>query len=616
MKGFEPTVRDRESDRNPTRPPIRFFLLERRFLIAITLVGLLAISIGLMLPKIWVTSNSGVNPVIRISALDYIQARSLASSGQALEASGRFAEATQCWRSAIANDPANFHLSERFIFCILNQKDVSQQSIYEGVNQAVWLLHITRTNSASVAIAARMFTAADLHEEAWKLLTRSNTPINSDALRFLAIAAFETDQSDSFAKIWDSNQERFRDDAELQLYHSAWRAIWGPPTQSAAALEFLTQACKSSAYQVLALRLKIVVEAHRLDSDRLDGALAELQELRGDRVQEHVRSWLLHDYLGQHQIARAKAMAYAVPPRSVLQAELLLKAWKQIGLHEFLVQFAKTQLDGFRNSPRIWVDLARILYASKHWDDLRSLAAHIRSIHQLAPLLGGYTDFLDGLSEYGLQNQERADQLFKNILRNPPADAGLAYEAADILADMGQTVIAQTLLLPHEAVLGDRPYYWVKLAVCAHANRQADLLLAAAKRGYALAPRDLALANNYALALLIDRSQPAEAIRLTVELIAAFPKSPSIRIHHALALIRNGRLLDGRRTLSSIRLDSLGPEERTYWYLAQFEAAVASREFGRARKCLKAIDSQFLFRPQIDWLTEAAQNLPFSGDAN
>jgi predicted Zn-dependent protease len=257
-----------------------------------------------------------------------------------------------------------------------------------------------------------------------------------------------------------------------------------------------------------------------------------------------------------------------------------------------------------------------MLYASKHWEDLRVLAAHIRSIHQLAPLLGGYTDFLDGISEYGLQNHERADQLFKNILKNPPADAGLAFEAADLLTDLGQTGIAQTLLLPHETTLGNKPYYWVKLAVCAHANRQADLLLAAAKRGYALAPRDLALANNYALALLIDRSQPAEAIRLTVELIAAFPKSPSIRIHHSLALIRNNRISDARKILNSIRLDSLGMEERTYWYLAQFEAAFGSRDFGRARKCLKSIDTRFLFKPQIDWLSEMGQNLPNSEDSN
>src|SRR5262245_27447373 len=69
---------------------------------------LLLIPLGLLfILKVWRITPADFQPVVKISGLDLVQARSLRGTALQQAASGRFEEAVQSWRIAIANNPGD-----------------------------------------------------------------------------------------------------------------------------------------------------------------------------------------------------------------------------------------------------------------------------------------------------------------------------------------------------------------------------------------------------------------------------------------------------------------------------------------------------------------------------
>lgn len=578
------------------------------FIVVLGLAAVLAITAVLVVPKVWLSTPADFTPQIRISVIDMLQARSLAKSARSLETAGRPVEACQAWRSAIANNPGDLTLTESLIRNVLRQPDAEPSHLMGAAAQAIWLLRLSETNTASLQLAAQIFFKAGLEDEVWELLSPTNAVSNPDLARIFAITAFERGEIDSFHRTWIQHESVFKSDPELNLYRSAWAAVWGPAAEGTTGLDRINKACDIPALRILALRLKGMVAAKRLDSTSLDLSLKSLEEAHGDRLEDHVRSWLLHDYLGQRKEAILSARAYAALPRSNREAKLILQAWSQLGLDDLIADFSKTQLRRFQHLPHIWVPIASSLITTKRWDDLRSLASAIRSSPALSMALGGYVDFLDGLVELSVGHKARAEELFTNVPTKRPSSALLTFEIASSLIDLGYHSIGQDLLSPLESELGNRPAYWLKLIVCAHANRQSDLLLKASRKAHSLFPKNLPLANDYAAALLIRRQDPAEAVHLTMEVVQVLP-SPAVKINHSIALIRNNRLSEASDLLRSVQVDTLSHEERSFWHLAQFESEVASGNTAAARRMLGQIDRKLLFPEQKSWLDRASDSL-------
>jgi predicted Zn-dependent protease len=143
----------------------------------------------------------------------------------------------------------------------------------------------------------------------------------------------------------------------------------------------------------------------------------------------------------------------------------------------------------------------------------------------------------------------------------------------------------------------------------AYELKDADLLLSAATKAYRLRPQDSGLANNFAAALLVNRVQPEEAIKMTMQLMAKAPESAAARINHSMALVQNKRFSEAISNLEDIRLDRLTAGESTAYNLARLESYLGLQQADQARKVIDRIDPKYLFPNQVQWLEKVRQQI-------
>lgn len=576
-----------------------------KFRIAFSLLLLAGLILAIMLPKVWITTPKGFVPVMKASGLDLLQTRSLMRTARNHEAAGKSAEAAQAWASAIANNAGDPDATRGFIALLSRDSKVERRWIPVGIGQAGWLLRLTGTNQADVDLCAAFYRRNGIHELNIRLLGDTNRVHNAITAGALAYAYFESSRMDAFATHWEKHKDLLKDDSELRLCHAAWAAVWGPPGGAQEGLRTLAEAARDRDIQARANQLLLVVKASRLDLDGFNATFAELQSLRADRLQDHVLLWQLLSYLGQQSVAAEKARAYAVPPQTVTEAEILVSAWTRLGTYELAVDFAKNQMQSFPNASQLWLLLGRMLAAGNRWDDLRSLAVEMRRRPAVARLYNGYTHFLEGVAEHGLDHKARAEDCFREMLTAPPEDPLMAFEAAVILQKLGYNEAAQNLFKRQEGALGNRAEFWLRMAQSAFENRDAHVLVNACEQAFRLSPENPVVANNYAAALLIARSNPAESLRITLDTLNRAPDSAIARINHALALAQNGRYTESRRTLDGIKPEALAADERTNWHLGHVECALGQEDLDRAKSHIEQIEQRYLFPPQLDWLAKA-----------
>src|SRR6185369_3109145 len=88
-------------------PLLRQLVLEFWFRTAFLVCAVLLILFPLFTRKIWTVSPPGVQPRIRISGLDLVQAWSLKRNAVKAMANGKNDEAAYAWQAAINNNPAD-----------------------------------------------------------------------------------------------------------------------------------------------------------------------------------------------------------------------------------------------------------------------------------------------------------------------------------------------------------------------------------------------------------------------------------------------------------------------------------------------------------------------------
>ena len=132
----------------------------------------------------------------------------------------------------------------------------------------------------------------------------------------------------------------------------------------------------------------------------------------------------------------------------------------------------------------------------------------------------------------------------------------------------------------------------------------------AAAAGYRLQPENVACANNYAAALLVNRDRPEQAVSLTLQVLGRSPDSNAAKINHALALLLNLRTGEAESILKSIVPEKLSGEEANSFYLGLFELSANQQQYDRAWEASDRIAANHLFPTQVKWLEEMRQRLP------
>jgi predicted Zn-dependent protease len=588
-----------------------YLFYERPFFAAVGAFLVLVLAAFAFLPKIWIVTPRGFTPEVRVRGLDFLQAAALRRSARNLAEMGSYRESMRSWAAAVANQPADLGTVREAIHTLVQIEPPAPEMLGWGATYGNWLLRLGQTNAADVALVALFYEHQGLDDAVVRLLSSEGREnLTPEEARPYLRALFRLGHPEAFAQAWKRHAGNLAQDPELQLYHSAYLVGWGPPENIADARKALEAAKIAPETLRLAHRLQLQISYSHGDPDAYAASLTRLEQDHGDAVRDHVRLWLLLAMNARVDEARDLASHYASPPANPAEAELMATTLSGLGLREEAAAFLRRHHDSFEYSPTMWMLEGRALVALKRWDDVRELAVNLRQQERLSKSLGGYHHFLTGLAEHSLGRPEPARQSFSGLLTNYIPDHLLAFQAGTTIHRLGYPQIAAEVLGRLEHSFSNRVDFWLQLQSAAHESKQYDLLLAAAEKAYRSAPDNLVFANNYAAALLMQRERSAEAIELTIKVLAKSPRSFEARINHALALLQNSRVDDAEPLLRSLAAERGDAEGRTLLNLAWFEYYQRKGQTTLAWEAVDRIETRFLLQPQLDWLNATRKKLP------
>jgi predicted Zn-dependent protease len=429
------------------------------------------------------------------------------------------------------------------------------------------------------------------------------------------ISLFNLNFMDGFGTSWAKYSNAVAGDRDLALYRAAWEAGWGPPATLRSGAATLATARASRETAALANRLTLAVAFSRADIAAYEQSLADLVDTHADRVSDHLGHWRLLLNAGQRQRAAELARAYSNPPDTPNDAMAMADLFLELGLPEYAATFLEKQLPNFNFRPDIWQRLGEIYVGLNRWEDLRYLAVNVRASERIRPDQNGFAWFLEGIAQLKLGHREFADEAFARAVDFPPNDPLLSYRIALGLSQYGYDDAATLLLQKLEQDFGGMPEYWFQVVTAAYQARKFDIMHAAAQKGYELATNNSIFINNYAAALLIQRTNSPLAIELTVRRLAMAPTDPGAHLNHALALLQNGRYGDAEVELNRLNPDDLDSYYNTVRQLGFFELYYRRGNRAEALKAYEGIEARFLMPPQLRWVEETHQQLLKPGES-
>jgi predicted Zn-dependent protease len=585
----------------------RLLLFSVAFRIAFFAFLVFAIFLALFLPSIWRATPPGFAPVIRVSGLSRVQAWSLKRGAIQALAAGKTNDALYGWQAAVAYDSANPELN-RGLLRTLRMDLGTNQYMNLAIQHSYWLLRLTATNLADVELVSQVFERYRLTDHTLSLLQPLEHQRSPNLEKAYLKALFNAGQIKEFANRWPTVNPSAVD-AELRLYQAAFQAGWGTVAERLQGKENLDAALTDGEWRVLANRLSMAVGFQAGDGQRFEQSLRRLSEWQLDTPAEHCNYWRLLSALGRKADAIELAKAYRKPPGTGAEARQLAETYASLELADKAIDLLQHQTVEDAYDERIWMVWGEILVANQRWEAASRLAAQIRQTAAAQRTLLGYSHYLDGQAEWGVGKPAQAEIAFQKAAEADYLDPLMGLRIAEKICDLGYPGVAKKLLLKLQRPLEKNPDYWKGILSVAEKLKDADLRLAAYAAAFKQQPKHPLAKNNYAAALVTLRQQPAEAIKLTMDLMVQLPKSVFVKINHSQALLLNQRTHDAEAVLKTINPNRLTPEEATSYYMAWFELYLNLQQFDQARQAASRIERRFLYSCEIQWLDQACAKL-------
>lgn len=571
---------------------------------------LLLVFLGLFLPPIWRQTPTDFTPVIKASGLDLWQARSLRKTALEQGAAGRVTEAMHSWQAAMVNNPADIAILREGLGFVAGQKSPPKDFLEFSVNHAFWLLRLGGTNTADAELTLNLMSRYDMQDYVVKVGENLEDRLSEDGLKLLLRSYFQLGRLKNFARLWEKHEAAFSKDGELQVYHNAWLANWGPPGTLQAGREALKAAQGDPKFRSLANRLQLQVSNAMRDEPTYGQVLRTMEEDHDATLMDHARHWLLISALGRKDEARELARNYPASPRTPMEVRVLAATLSGLGLTEMSISVLDRQLKAYGFDPDLWLAQANNLLNGKQWAELRTLAFSIRNELGLQGALDGYSQFLEVVAEVNMDRQEAAraaaDRLAKSAAGNPELTRYMAQQ----LKLIGFGDVAHVLFRSVEPEYkGDAQYWFDRTVAATLADNVGDIVLSAEK-AYALNPGDPSVVNNYAAALILTRTRPEEAVQLTLRVITVRPDDTGSQLNHIMALLQNRRFDEAADRLRQMNTLSLNLSETAEYHLAWFEYAIARKDWHLARVSYGKIDTRRLLAAQVSWLEGQYKAIP------
>ncbi|MEK7686545.1 MAG: hypothetical protein AAB466_14105 [Verrucomicrobiota bacterium] len=591
-------------------PLLRMLLFKVWFRMVFFCLVLLGISLSLFLPKIWTTSPTGFMPVIKVSGLDLAQAWSLKRSARQAAAAGRLNDASYSWMAAIANNPADPESIRSFLNGVLRSEKPEPRYLSSAIGQSLWLLRLAQTNQTDLELAIKLYEKHRFSDLLLRVLSPLAGQLNSWQEAAYLKALFNQGRLKDFAERWDQGKRGPENDAELSLYRAAYLAGWGPGAEAGTARKRLSAALLDPELRVLANRLNLVVRAQLGDATGFGESLQRLEQWHADTLLDQVGYWRLLTAAGRKAEAIELAQAYPNVPASATETVRLAEIYVSLGLPDYAKQVLRRFASRFGHSPEVWMTYANIVIEARSWAELRAVATEIRRQDGVRDTLAGYSYYLEGRAELGEGRAPTAEIAFRKAGQHTYQIRSLGLIIAEDLTKLGYAAIARDILVPLEAHFKDSLEYWGAAFTTALELKDAPWVLKASTRTYELKPLDITYLNRYAAALLLNRTRPEEAVKLTLQLVSAYPNSLASVINHSMALLLNQRTREARTLLANINANRLTPAESASYYLALFEVFYNLHEYDQAWRMSDRIERQHLFPIQVKWLESLHKQMP------
>ncbi len=585
-------------------------LKDRWFRLAAVLVLILGVTVGLMLPKIWLTTPEGFEPEIRISWLDVLQARSLKKTAERHAEAGQMSESIYAWKSAVANDPGDPELLRAGIRTILSVRAPTEENLGFGFQRLMWLLRLTQTNRVDAELAVEFLGRYDLDSYLARAVESQASELSDPSAGRYLKSLYRSGRFVDFQTYWESRRELFEKDKELRLYQAAWLAVHGPPLTLQSGRQELREATRDPEFRVLAARLSLAVHRTLLDVAGFEDALRLLEDNHLNLPSDHALHWQLLWSVGQGERAKELASVYSTPPKTADQAVALVGGFERLGMLEYGADFLDKYKQTLGYSPELWFQQYRLLSRLRQWQRMRGLANAMRSSPLVNSVLYGFSFYVEGIAEARLGRRDMADRAMKRVPELSMPDERVALSVAYSLRDEGYPELASTMLSKLQEEFADQVEFWLQLTMVAFESRDQPLLIRAAERAYELNPNSLATVNNYAGVLLATRSDPAEAVKLTLMLLLQRPNDTNARLNHVLSLLQNQRLEEASSMLLSINTLQLDPVQTSVYHFAWFELNTRRENYPMARASYVRVDKQRLVPVQAQWMDSQLSKFP------
>ncbi|HTI68610.1 MAG TPA: hypothetical protein VMF06_01485 [Candidatus Limnocylindria bacterium] len=564
----------------------------------------LLLAMGLFVAKLWIVTPTWFKTKIKISGLDYLQAAALRHTAQNEAKAGRLNESVAAWRRAIGNNRGDLELYRGYLQTLVNSPQVRREHVGAAIGEGYTLLALSRTNVLDVELICSYLRRLDLFSSESILLGQQLTNLTPTGIRLYAEVLFFTDNSAGFAKYWDQHQDTLTNDPSARLIHAAWGAFWGPPGGFSESRAELLAARNDPKLAVLASKLQLRVSRAIPDLVNYKAALDQLVELHSDRVIDHATYWQLLMEAGRKGEAADLARRFSNPPASAEEAIRLVSALDALGMGDYALEVVNRQIAESNGELQLWIAKAELLNKQKRWKELQEMAVAMRNDRRLGKRVLGYAHYLEGLAAQNQNNTEAAKASFERSLEEIFPSPVLAFRAGTTLRSLGYPKLSADLMQRNETTFSNRVDFWFQLARAAYEDRDAELLERATQRVYELAPNNVLAVNNYAAALLANRSKPDEAVSLTMAVLAEYPDKVDANVNHALALILNRRYADAAKLLSRFSPERLDSVALTSYHYGWFEIHAQQNEIAQAKTNAALIDRQLLLSPQTKFVDE------------
>lgn len=590
-------------------PVVRLFRSSSLFRITFLSAALLLTGISILVIFLWKTSiHDPRRPEITVSRLRALQSWALRRSAEKAVAAGRLEDAISAWGAAVAANPTNPELARGLLRTILRLAD-PRPLTQTAEEHCLWLLALSVNEEADVELAAQVYEKFRFYSSVTNLLQPREDRLSRPLQRVYLKALLNVGQASLFARRWEDAKQWLETDAEMQLYHAAYLAGWGPPSTADQGQRQLAAAQEDPLRRAEALRLQLVVSGHRKDVTDYSSALGRLAELRADAVAEEVAYWGLLALSGQKDTAQRRAEQYPFPPGNAEETACLTRGYVQLGMRDAGEQLLRRYLSQFAYASGLWLLYANLLIEDRDWDGLWGLALRMRQEMPARGRLEGYSYYLEGRAEVERKRIPLAKAAFERAADSRFEEPRLAMQVAQGMLALDYPAPAGKMLDRVAKGVSKSPAYWQLVFAVACALKQADNALRAATALYELIPDDPVTVNNYAGVLLTLRQRPDEAIKLTMLLVAKLPGSLEARINHSLALILNERTPEARTLLQTIDPDHVPATYLTAYYQTWLEVYLKQHDFERARQASERINTNQLFPCEIQWLNAARKQI-------